>query len=237
MLPIWKKYYILNQIKYNKSLFERIYNIHVYKNRPLSKIFGYKSFWKNDFKTNYHTLDPRPCTEKIIEIISNTYNLNTTYKILELGVGTGAVIISALNELINSIGVGIDISHKALRVARYNQKNILINKERLILKYNNWLNNINEKYDILIANPPYLRVNEMNETIQYDPKIALYEPEHLYFYKQIRDKLHLFKHIILEVNSLIDISEYTNLFVSVKKFIPHYLDEEKTKVIILEIYM
>lgn len=166
--------------------------------RPLSKIFNEKYFWKNCFYTNEYTLDPRPETEKLIElVISHKHN---NISLLELGVGTGAIILTLIKEIPLCKATGIDISTEALQVCEKNAKNMNL---KINLYKNNWLDNIDEHFDILVSNPPYLLEEEINENydvLKHDPKIALYGGQDgLLFYKSIAQKQHLFKYIYLEV--------------------------------------
>lgn len=227
-IELWKKIYICNIIK-DEKIREKIYDLCI--TRPLAKIFGHKYFWKYEFKTNWHTLDPRSDTEIILEIIHKRYQINDHKSVLEIGVGTGAVIISTLLDFKNFTGVCLDISHKALKVCKYNAKKYDI-LHRLNIICNNWLENIDKKYDILIANPPYLRPCEYYQEI-YDPKLALIEPENLYFYKKIQEKAYLFNHIIMEISTTRDITEYTNLFEQYRCVVHYNLNNQH---IVLEVF-
>lgn len=205
----WKDEYIKNKVGNNIELYTKIKQLS--QTQQLSTIFREKYFWKDKFYTTKYTLDPRPDTEMILDIICNKYKNNTqSLRILELGVGTGAVIISILKEFPHWKGVGIDISHKALKVATYNMRQH--NIQNLVLKHNNWLENINDHYDILISNPPYLQPHEYHLGLNMDPKLALIEPSDLYFYHKIAEKIHLFKHVICEINCLRNMNDYLQLF-------------------------
>ena len=177
---------------------EEIATRHIIEHIPLSKIFNEKYFWKHCFYTNEHTLDPRPETEDLIELIISHGHTNVS--LLELGVGTGAVILSLMCELTLSRAIGIDISTDALNVCKRNADTMNVNP---ILLKNDWLNDFNEPMDILVSNPPYLLRSEIDENIhflRYDPDLALYGGDDgMKFYEQIADKQHLFKYIYLEV--------------------------------------
>jgi release factor glutamine methyltransferase len=177
---------------------ENIAKNHIVNYVPLSKIFNEKYFWKNCFYTNEYTLDPRPETESLIELIISHEHDNVS--LLELGVGTGAVILSLMQEIRTFRAIGIDISIDALEVCRCNADSMNLSP---ILMQNDWLNGFDEPMNILVSNPPYLLRSEIDENIhflRYDPDIALYGGEDgMVFYKQIADKQHLFKYIYLEV--------------------------------------
>lgn len=164
--------------------------------KPISKILYEKHFWKHVFYTGKFTLDPRPETERIIEIIKENHtNFNS---VLELGVGTGALICSLLLEYEAAKGLGVDICPRALGIAYINK--CALGVYNLQLRQNNWLDDINTPFDILISNPPYLDDWEIKNELIYDPYISLVEPEDLFFYKKIAEKQYLFSHIYLEIN-------------------------------------
>ena len=106
--------------------------------KPLSKIIGKKEFYSRDFFVNTHTLDPRPETELIIDFIKSfEENRLTPLKILDLGTGTGCIIISLfleLNKKINVTGDGVDISDDALEIAKKMQDTIILATKLIFLK-------------------------------------------------------------------------------------------------------
>ena len=128
-----------------------------YKGKPLSKIFGFKEFYSNDFYVNNHTLDPRPESELIvdavlkIEVKKGNRNLN----ILDLGVGSGCLLISLVKELVfqNEVrGMGVDVCDKALMIAKKNVRKFGLENKIILLK-SDWFSKIEEKFDIIISNP------------------------------------------------------------------------------------
>jgi len=155
--------------------------------QPVSKIINKKSFWKSDFFVNFDVLDPRPETELIVEeAIKNYKNKKQKLKILDIGTGSGCISISLAKEFPNSSLTAIDISEKALRVAK---KNIIQNKldKQIELKLCEFYD-LNEKYDLIVSNPPYLSEDDFNKTQleikKYEPKISLVAVEDgLSFYK------------------------------------------------------
>ena len=158
-------------IKYFKLLIKKRLN-----NEPISKILNNKYFWKNNFFVNEHVLDPRPETELIIEeVLNNIRDKNKKLNILDIGTGSGCIAISLALELINSHITAIDISKKALEVAK---RNVVLNslENRIELKLEK-LENITKKFDIIVSNPPYLSENQYSdlqlEIKNYEPKIAL----------------------------------------------------------------
>lgn len=148
--------------------------------KPLSKIIGKKEFYSREFFVNSKTLDPRPETELLIDLIKNFKGKNVTpLKILDLGTGTGCIIISLFLELRKKINVscdGIDISNNALRVAKKNAINHDV-ANKIKLYKSNWFSNIKKKFDIIVSNPPYIKKSEIKflplEVKNFDPEVSL----------------------------------------------------------------
>ena len=146
------------------------------KNEPIAYITGYKDFWKNKFKVNNNVLIPRPDSEILVEQILNEISINSKKKILDIGTGSGCIIVSILNDRRKCTGVGIDISKNALKLAKYNAK---IQHLKNRIKFFN--TNIDKfhlgKYDFVVSNPPYIKFSEVNgldrDVRCYEPKIAL----------------------------------------------------------------
>ena len=147
------------------------------KKNPISYILGYKYFWKYKFYINKSTLIPRPDSEHLIEqalkFIPNSRSIN----ILDIGTGSGCLIISLLNERQNCIATAIDLSKDALKVAKINAK--LHHLENKIKFLNIDIDKFNaNKYDLIISNPPYINsvdLNRLDDDVKlYEPKLALY---------------------------------------------------------------
>ena len=150
------------------------------KGKPVSKIFGIKEFFSNEFIVNKNVLDPRPETELLVELtIKNLFKKkDKKISLLELGIGSGCLIISILLSLKKNkvSALGVDISNKALDIANKNRKKFNLEKN-LKLKKSDWFSNIHEKFDIIISNPPYIKTSDIKnlekEVKFYDPLIAL----------------------------------------------------------------
>ena len=146
------------------------------KNEPIAYITGYKEFWKNKFKINNDVLIPRPDTETLVEQVLNEINFKAKKKILDIGTGSGCIIISILNERKKCTGIGIDISKNAIKLAKYNAK-IQHLKNRIKFFNTNIDNFYQGKYDLIVSNPPYIKFSEVNgldrDVRCYEPKIAL----------------------------------------------------------------
>ena len=142
------------------------------KKEPIAYILGFKYFWKYKFIINKSVLVPRPETEQIVEETLNYLSDNESKKILDIGTGSGCIIISVLKERSKCKAIAIDISSKALKVAKTNAKiHHLENKIKFI---NIDIDKFNyNKYDLILSNPPYISNIDL---IRLDDDIRIYEP-------------------------------------------------------------
>ena len=142
------------------------------KKEPIAYIFKNKEFWKYNFKVNREVLIPRPETEIIVNKTLKFVSLNASKKILDIGTGSGCIMLSILKERPKCHGTAIDISKKALKVAIINAKmHHLQNKIKFI---NNDIDKFNyNKYDFILSNPPYINSIDIK---RLDKDIILYEP-------------------------------------------------------------
>lgn len=155
--------------------------------KPLSKILGSREFYSNNFFVNSEILDPRPESELLIDATINLIR-NKSFKkldILELGVGSGCIIISLMKELKkfkhNIHGIGIDIEDSALEIAKKNRSRHKFCDGDLQYLKSDWFSKVKGKFDIIISNPPYISRNEVKlldkSVLMYDPLVALYGGE------------------------------------------------------------
>lgn len=158
--------------------------------RPIAKIIGYKEFYGRRFHVTNDVLDPRPETELIIdEVLRHCKSLKGPVKILDLGTGSGCILLTLLSEMSNAEGVGTDISSKALVLCKDNAQSLnVINRCELI--ESNWLDNIEGQFDVIVTNPPYIETRTLadldKDVRDYDPILALDGGEDgLYPYKVI----------------------------------------------------
>jgi len=186
---------------YDKALQERILR------KPISKIIGLREFFGNSFIVTTDVLDPRQDSEIIVEHALVGICENKRYRILDLGTGSGCLLLSVLKNIPKATGIGVDISVEALNVARENAKNMEL-ESRAEFQHGNWLENISEKFDIILCNPPYIDQSEVStlspEVTKFDPMVALTPGQDgLEIYKQLIPKLsnYLFEDgkVILEV--------------------------------------
>jgi release factor glutamine methyltransferase len=147
------------------------------KKEPIAYILGNKEFWGLDFTVNPHVLIPRPDSETLVELtLKHIKDRNSELTILDLGTGSGCLIIALLNELPSSTGLAVDKSSLALEVALTNarQNNV---KSRCNFLVSDWFSAINEqKFELIIANPPYIEVASTldADVADYEPPSALY---------------------------------------------------------------
>ena len=146
------------------------------KKEPIAYIIGYKEFWKKKFKVDKSVLIPRPDTEVIVEEVLKDLSLNCTKKILDIGTGSGCILISILLDRPKCHGLGADISAKAIKIAKYNAK-IQQLSNRIKFLNSNVDNILTGKYDLIVSNPPYIKKNKVNsldsEIKYFEPKTAL----------------------------------------------------------------
>ena len=146
------------------------------KGEPISKIFKKRNFYKSTFIISNDVLDPRPETELIVEIANNFIKKNEVKNILDLGTGSGCILLSILkeNKMIN--GLGIDLSKEAINIAQKNSKKLQLDKQSNFL-ISNWMEAINFKFDIVVSNPPYIASKDIkklsNNVKNFDPLLSL----------------------------------------------------------------
>ena len=166
----------LNQ-KVEPEIVNQFYNF-VYRrslSEPVAYIVKKKEFWSKDFFVSNDVLIPRPETELMVEKIIKIFKSKNIF-LLDIGTGTGCILLSILSELKNSKGIGIDVSQKAIQIAKQNQKN-----HKLILRSKFLKRSLKEiyykKFDLIVSNPPYIMkkdIKNLDEDIKkFEPKLAL----------------------------------------------------------------
>ena len=163
----------LNDIQYQK--FKKLISSRL-RRKPIAHIIGKKFFWKYEFEVNDKVLIPRPDTELIIEQLLETYKHKNRINLLEIGVGSGCIILSILKEKKNFIGKGLDLSKDCIELCKINADKLRVNHR--IKFYKSDIDNFNlGKYDLIISNPPYIKKLDFNylsgDVIKSEPRLAL----------------------------------------------------------------
>ena len=145
------------------------------KNEPIAYILGEKEFWSSTFYVNNNTLIPRPETELLVDNLLEFYR-NKNISILDIGTGSGCIIVSLLINLKKSIGFGVDISKDAILIATKNSnKHKLAN--RIKFSTQSFEKIFNKKFDLIVSNPPYIErkdIKNLSDDIKkYEPRMAL----------------------------------------------------------------
>lgn len=167
------------------------------KREPVAKIIGRREFWGLDFQVNKNTLDPRPDSETLIEfILKHVTSRAKPFRILDLGTGSGCLILSLLSELPLARGVGVDICKEAIFLAQGNAKSLSLN-ERVEFIRSDWYEEIEGKFDIILSNPPYIPTGDIamleDEVSVFEPYLALDGgKDGLYCYREIINNLSCF---------------------------------------------
>ena len=174
-----KKHIILNpkeilnseQLVKFKSLIERRK-----KGEPIAYLINKKEFWKDEFFVNKNVLIPRPDSELIIEQVLKIYSKDVQLQVLDIGTGSGCILLSILKERSNFYGTGIDISKKSINVSKFNAKQL--NLTNRVKFFHSSVDNFNNgKYDIIVSNPPYIEQLSLKylerDVVNFEPKLAL----------------------------------------------------------------
>ena len=174
-----KKHIILNpkeilnpeQTEIFKNLIERRK-----KGEPVAYLINKKDFWKDEFFVNKDVLIPRPDTELIIEQVLKIYSKNLQLQVLDIGTGSGCILLSILKERPNFYGTGIDISKKSIKVSKLNAKQL--NLTNRVKFFDSSIDNFKiGKYDLIVSNPPYIELFNLKylekDVINFEPKLAL----------------------------------------------------------------
>ena len=176
--------------KFNHAIKRRI------NREPVAYIIGKKEFWSQDFAVNQATLVPRPETELLIYKVVDFFK-NKRINVLDIGTGSGCILLSILKELDFSRGVGIDISTKAIKTAQINSKNLNLFHQSKFKVFDISKFNVG-KYDLIVSNPPYIPSKDIKnlskDIINYEPLVAL---------NGGLDGLDLIRKVIYKSNSLL----------------------------------
>ena len=195
-----------DSIKFSNLIYRRS------TNEPIAYILKKKEFWSKLFYVTKDTLIPRPETELMVDKLIKMYKNKKKISILDMGTGSGCIIISLLSELHNSSGIAIDISYKALEIAK---KNAISNCVSQKIKFLNipFSRYFNKKHDLIVSNPPYISTREfqcLSEDIKkFEPRIAL---------DGGNDGLDLIKKVIYKTKEILKINGTLALEIGNKQF-------------------
>lgn len=153
--------------------------------KPVSQLIGMREFFGREFKVTGDTLDPRADSETLIEaVLAKRKNRAQALRVLDLGTGTGCLLLTILAEYPNATGLGVDISQAALDVARYNAQALAVDTRAMFLQ-SNWCEKMSqaateknnktlmERFDIVISNPPYIPSSDI---ASLEPSVRCHEP-------------------------------------------------------------
>jgi len=147
------------------------------RREPVSHILGRKGFWKIMLQVTPDVLTPRPDTETVVEYVLRDFPEPAAWSVLDLGVGSGAILLSLLAERPAARGLGVDVSEEALAVARENAANLGL-AGRIALLRGDWTQGLgDDSFDLVVSNPPYIAtavIEELEPEVRdHDPRLAL----------------------------------------------------------------
>jgi release factor glutamine methyltransferase len=147
------------------------------RREPLTHILGRREFWGLAFRVTADTLDPRPDSETLIEaVLGQLPDRQAPLRLLDLGTGTGCLLLALLSELPQASGLGVDCSAAALAVAEANAGDLGL-AGRAAFRLGRWGERLSQPFDLIVSNPPYIRAGDidglMPEVARYEPRLAL----------------------------------------------------------------
>ena len=143
------------------------------KREPMAYIVGSKEFWSLDFKVSSAVLCPRPDTEILVQAALKMVHRSQPLRILDLGTGSGAILLSLLSELPHATGTGVDISPQAIEIAKENASHLgLASRAEFLL--GSWCDGLLGQFDLIVTNPPYI---ESSAISGLEPEVAVFEPK------------------------------------------------------------
>ena len=170
ILNLDEKLNIKNYINFKRLIEERL------KGKPVAYLIGKKNFWKNEFIVNENVLIPRPDTELIVEQVLKIFRNKLKMNFLEIGIGSGCIIMSILKEKKGFLGTGIDLDEECIKLSKINAKRLGVSNRIKFFKSD--VDNFSYgKYDLIISNPPYIKKLDLKnldrDVIDFEPKLAL----------------------------------------------------------------
>ena len=174
-----KRYIVLNSKELLNSAQSNIFKGLIErrkKGEPVAYLINKKEFWRDEFFVNKDVLIPRPDTELIVEQVLKIYPKDKKLQVLDIGTGSGCILLSILKERFNFYGTGIDISKKSINISKLNAK--LLNLTSKVKFFHSSIDNFKiGKYDLIVSNPPYIELLNLKylekDVINFEPKLAL----------------------------------------------------------------
>lgn len=170
--------YLANELKFSPNEIAQLENfvLRYESHEPVSKILNKRAFWTSEFFVDENVLDPRPETEIIIEQTLKIFEKNESFEFLDIGTGSGCILLSIAKEFPKSFGVGIDISEKAVAVAMKNKSDLDV--KNVEIRNVGWDDFVPQKqFDLITSNPPYIKSADIfgldDNVKNFDPHIAL----------------------------------------------------------------
>ena len=168
------------------------------KGTPLATLMGFSEFYHHKFYVDQHVLIPRPETEYMIDMLVNEFK-NKVQRVLDVGTGSGVIVLSLVNAGVGKTGVGVDISTEALRVAEINCNRLRLNQKVSLIKSDR-LSKVEGSFDLIVSNPPYIKASSHKNLVhvsvdKHEPHQALYLPDDYYvlwfedFFQEVRAHL------------------------------------------------
>lgn len=164
------------------------------RREPVSRILGRKGFWKIMLNVTPDVLSPRPDTEAILDVVLLAYPPNKAFEMIDLGTGSGAILLAVLAERFGARGVGTDISFEALAVAKENATNLELDNRATFLR-TEWAAGFgDDSFDVVVSNPPYIPSGDIPgldpEVRDHDPHLALDGgPDGLQAYRELAPEI------------------------------------------------
>ncbi len=174
-----RKYIILNsQEQLSKKSLKNFSNLikRRKKSEPIAYLINKKEFWNHTFYIDCNVLIPRPDTEILVEETLKLFSKSSKLRMLDIGTGSGCILLSILKERRNFLGIGIDISKNAIKVANFNAK-----LQQLSNRVKFYKSDVDKfligKYDLVVSNPPYIKKKDLKylekDIVDFEPKTAL----------------------------------------------------------------
>jgi release factor glutamine methyltransferase len=147
------------------------------RHEPLSHLVGRREFWSLSFEVSNQVLDPRPDSEVLVESVLKIFTQKTgALSLLDLGTGSGCLILSVLHERSEATGIGVDVSGAALEIANRNARNLSLSS-RVAFVRGEWGAALSGSFDAILANPPYIPTSHIMglapDVVDFDPHLAL----------------------------------------------------------------